>query len=134
MAVQLAGCVLLDGQGRLLLIHRQTDTYDHWEIPGGKIEPNEGSGEAARRELHEELGVLVRLLRELGQATFMDRERQFCYHWWLAETDDEVQIREPQYFSEWRYISIAEMAGGNLSLSVGAVKLLQLVQNGSITL
>ncbi|HSJ26127.1 MAG TPA: (deoxy)nucleoside triphosphate pyrophosphohydrolase [Longimicrobiales bacterium] len=32
---------------------------DRWEFPGGKLEPGEDLAEAARREMHEELGVIV---------------------------------------------------------------------------
>jgi mutator protein MutT len=38
-----------------------------WEFPGGKCEPGESDADAARRELHEELGVEV---REVGAEEF----------------------------------------------------------------
>lgn len=56
-----ARCVLLDRTGRIFLI-RSEDPIDprkpEWlEIPGGGIDFGEDSGQACRRELHEETGI-----------------------------------------------------------------------------
>jgi 8-oxo-dGTP diphosphatase len=47
---------LLDGEGRMLLVH-QSYGARHWALPGGLLEPGESPQEAAVREVREEVGV-----------------------------------------------------------------------------
>ena len=56
-----AACVLIDGQGRVLIARRPEGRAmaGLWEFPGGKLEPGESPEEALVRELREELGVDV---------------------------------------------------------------------------
>jgi 8-oxo-dGTP diphosphatase len=51
-----AACVVLDAEGRVLLVHH---TYGrlNWELPGGLGEAGESPDEAALRELVEETGL-----------------------------------------------------------------------------
>ena len=61
MPVWVAAVALLDGGGRVLM-QRRPEGREHgglWEFPGGKVEPGESGEMAARRELAEELGVVV---------------------------------------------------------------------------
>jgi 8-oxo-dGTP diphosphatase len=53
-----AAAVVIRGQ-TVLLTQRPRGTHleDHWEFPGGKLEPDEDPREALARELREELGV-----------------------------------------------------------------------------
>jgi 8-oxo-dGTP diphosphatase len=37
-----------------------------WELPGGKVAPGESDAEALDRELHEELGIRVRVGAQIG--------------------------------------------------------------------
>lgn len=41
-----------------------------WELPGGKVEPGESDAEALARELHEELGIAVRVGGYIGTSQF----------------------------------------------------------------
>ncbi|MFJ6097704.1 (deoxy)nucleoside triphosphate pyrophosphohydrolase [Williamsia muralis] len=61
-----AGAVI--GDGRLLLAQRTypTEVAGLWELPGGKVEAGETREQALRRELGEELGIEVRVGRQLG--------------------------------------------------------------------
>ena len=55
-------CVLVDGDGRVLLAQRPKGTAmaGLWEFPGGKLEPGETPEACIIRELHEELGIRVK--------------------------------------------------------------------------
>lgn len=61
-----AGALFLDAAGRLLLLR---PTYkNHWDIPGGYVEPGESPLAACRREIQEELG----LTPPIGQLLVVD--------------------------------------------------------------
>jgi 8-oxo-dGTP pyrophosphatase MutT (NUDIX family) len=56
--------LLIDPDGRLLLIHERTDEGDatFWITPGGGLEPGETPQQAAVRETYEETGIEITLL------------------------------------------------------------------------
>lgn len=88
--VKVAGCVVQDGNGKVLLIHRRTERFVHWELPGGKVEEYEDEKEAAAREFEEETGVPVDVVRKLGSGTFSQVEDNltYDYSWFLARQRD----------------------------------------------
>jgi 8-oxo-dGTP diphosphatase len=53
-----AGCVLVDPDGRVLLV-RHTYGRHNWELPGGGGLPGEPPDETASRELREETGIVA---------------------------------------------------------------------------
>ncbi|NEK57271.1 NUDIX domain-containing protein [Geodermatophilus sabuli] len=68
VVVACVGAVVLDDQGRLLLIRRGTEpSRGAWSVPGGRIEPGESPAEAVVREVREETGLTVRAGREVGR-------------------------------------------------------------------
>lgn len=61
LAVAVGVLIRLDGS---VLISRRSEQAAHgglWEFPGGKLEAGETVAAALRRELHEELGILVQV-------------------------------------------------------------------------
>ena len=49
--LHLAGCVILNEKGEVLLLHRNTEVRKQRETPGGKLENGENAQKAEEREI-----------------------------------------------------------------------------------
>jgi 8-oxo-dGTP diphosphatase len=62
-----AGAIVFDGAGRLLLIQRgRPPAQGSWSVPGGRCRPGEAPRDACVREVVEETGLIVSVLRFAG--------------------------------------------------------------------
>ncbi len=133
MQIQLAGCVIVDDYGRILLLHRSRGNRTQWELPGGKIEPHETAEEAAVRELLEELGIDVRLTSALGSGEFESGENSHVYTWFQAViVAGQPELMEPEGFDDFDYFDLDDML--SLALSDNMHVLLPQIASGEIAL
>lgn len=65
-------CALIERDGLILLAKRPADKHlpHKWEFPGGKVEPGENPAAAIVREIREELGCDVIIIRPLARFPF----------------------------------------------------------------
>ncbi|MET8243955.1 NUDIX hydrolase [Streptomyces sp. NPDC005202] len=75
---RLAAAVVMDEQGRLLLVRRsERERFlpRVWGVPCGKLEPGESPGDGALRELKEETGLLGEVVCKVGESSFVSDYR-----------------------------------------------------------
>lgn len=128
---QLAGCVILDNNHLLLMQRTKTGWF---ELPGGKVEPNESAWHAAWREANEELGVKVRIVRELGKDHFFQNGCKRHYTWFLAELIPGLDpvLGEPKKFTQLVRVPVEKL--GEMHLGPNMKKLWKKISSGKIEL
>jgi 8-oxo-dGTP diphosphatase len=73
--VQAAGGLVVrrhHGVLQVAVVHRPE--HRDWSFPKGKLDEGESFEDAARREVHEETGMVCRLVRFIGHTEYIDRK------------------------------------------------------------
>lgn len=110
--VEAAGGVVLrasDASAEVLVVHRPR--YDDWSLPKGKLDDDESWEDAAEREVLEETGVDVELIRELSPISYTDRKgRPKVVRWWLMRAVDGDPVRRgmDREVDEARWVDVME--------------------------
>jgi 8-oxo-dGTP diphosphatase len=109
--VDVAVGVLVKPDGRFLLTSRpQGKVYaGYWEFPGGKLEAGETVEQALRRELHEELGIVIDQIvpwkEQLVDYPHALVRLHFCK---IDQWTGDLQMREAQSFA-WQQLPVQVM-------------------------
>lgn len=96
-----------------LLVHRRADDKDVWPgmwdlAAGGVLAAGESYEDAARRELHEELGVQADALVSLGEGRFKDDAVALIGRGYLAVHDGPFTFTDGE-IAEVRWVTRAEL-------------------------
>lgn len=106
--VDVAVGVLMQADGQFLLTSRpEGKVYaGYWEFPGGKLEAGETVEEALRRELQEELGIVI-AAAQIWKTQLVDYPHalvrlHFCKVW---DWQGDLQMREAQSHA-WQQLPV----------------------------
>jgi 8-oxo-dGTP diphosphatase len=80
--VNVSVAIITDSAQRFLITRRALNISHggFWEIPGGKIEPEETPYEAILREVYEEVGLNIQAADFLGEVKHTYPEKNVCLH------------------------------------------------------
>lgn len=96
----------------MLLSKRHQDAHQGglWEFPGGKLEVGESVEQALAREVHEELGLRVKLAQALMKVEHNYSDKSVLLDVWLVtDFDGEPSGREGQAVRWYPLASLAEL-------------------------
>jgi 8-oxo-dGTP diphosphatase len=110
------GALLWDPDADNYLLLKRSDSKDFapgaWECVTGRVDQGEGFEDAVHREVHEELGVRVRLLSILGTTHFYRGEREpgneLIGVVYLCSMIDAGPVRPGVEHSEFRWVSAVQ--------------------------
>jgi 8-oxo-dGTP pyrophosphatase MutT (NUDIX family) len=85
-------------------------------LPGGNVEEDETAEAAAVREIAEELGIEVQLVRALGGDVFEEDDIEYEYTWFQAiVTEADPRLHETDKFDDLDYFDIEDLPSLALS-------------------
>lgn len=101
----------------VLLIKRRKDPYKgYWALPGGFLEIEETPEEGAMRELKEETGLKINILKEVGTFGEIDRDPRgrtitIAFYTFIERAEDDPQADSDAAEIKWVSIkSLPELA------------------------
>jgi 8-oxo-dGTP diphosphatase len=106
--------VLTDGEGRVLIAERPAGKHmaGSWEFPGGKLLAGESPIAGLRRELAEELGVVVEDARPFWEHRHRYPDRIVRLDvWWVERFSGQAESREGQ---KLRWCDAAELSAATM--------------------
>jgi 8-oxo-dGTP diphosphatase len=105
MSVVHASLAVIINENNQILITRRAHDVPHgglWEVPGGKLEPEETPHEALLREIHEEVGLLIKKANLLGEVRHAYPEKEVCLHvFHVLEYTGDAQCHDGQLDLRW---------------------------------
>lgn len=106
------GAFVLDDKGRLLIVKKSQDEQidaGFWVVPGGKVKADENIINALKREVKEEVGLLVVDCQWIGEDVFKIDNKFFHAAHFICKVKSTKNIRLEKKLLDYRWIKKEEV-------------------------
>ncbi|MDO8552607.1 MAG: NUDIX domain-containing protein [bacterium] len=83
--------IIVDSKGRVLLCHRRD--YDLWNLPGGGLDTGESVLDGVKREVKEETGLNVEVMKLVGVYT-KESKNEMVFSFVCAVTGGQITLND----------------------------------------
>ncbi|KKR39280.1 MAG: N utilization substance protein B-like protein [Parcubacteria group bacterium GW2011_GWC2_40_31] len=117
---KLAGAVVYRKDGKKFLFAMVHDVFGYWTLSKGKTEENEIPEDGATRKVKEEIGLDIKIKKELGSNDYLasDPERgkvKKIVSYFLAETEDsELKLKETGGLNDLKWFELKDIIDLNM--------------------
>lgn len=93
--------IVIEPRGRLLILQRSTDS--EWELPGGRLAPDEDPMQGLERELAEETGLSVEIDDIVAANSWVndDNQDRFAVHYRCYAPQEELTLSNEHGDAQW---------------------------------
>ena len=112
------GATILNNKNEILLLKRRQSisedrtTSGMWSVPGGEVDFMETIEDAIKREVREEIGVDVEIVKHIGytdQILKKSKVHWSCHHFLCKIKGGEPKVIEPNKFEKLEWFSIDKL-------------------------
>lgn len=108
--VQKAGAIILSNadENKIALLYR--GKHNDWSFPKGHIEDGENATDAMIREIKEETGLSVKILRELPEQNYLHRDgKTVSIKMFLVQSEDDNILRPEFETDSIKWVSLDDV-------------------------
>jgi ADP-ribose pyrophosphatase YjhB (NUDIX family) len=109
-----ATAIITGNENEILLIKRSTPPFvGYWALPGGRAEPNEKVEQTVIREVKEETGLIVSIIRKIGeyheQGTQMGQEYDYYPACFLVKNESGKINKQESEIAEIKFFNLTKL-------------------------
>ncbi len=105
MSILDVSVAIITDTSKRFLVTRRAFNISHggfWEMPGGKVEPQETPYAALLREIQEEVGLRIKSAELLGKIEHTYPDKKVCLHvFWVFQYEGTASCNDGQLALSW---------------------------------